>query len=350
MKVCIVTVYNSVNSGSFWQAKALGLYLQKIGTEVYYYKRKNDLNSSSNKLIQKIKILKALLKDGIDGAQNQIKIYKEFSKLQKEFNIINKKATIYKEIDCFILGSDTIWNLESSYFFKNYEIYFGGIFKNTKKITYAASVGNTTYEKFANNYQISQMLADIKYISVRDKETYNIVKKLSIDDVKIVCDPTFLLTKEDYRKIESVPKDEKYIFLYLFSPLSQIQIEELQKFAKEKKLKIINGIKKEAYCDKYITNSPYTFLNYMLYADFVITDTFHGTIFSVNLDKEFISINRQKKKVNDFLIRMNLKDRLINEKDNMFNILMKKVNYNNCAKEKFRKESQKFIEKSLKEG
>ena len=349
MKVCVVTVYNSVNSGSFWQAKALEIYLKKMGVEVYFYKRKNDLNSSSNKFIQKIKIIKSFLKTGIKGAQIQSKIYKGFNALQKEFNIINKKSTIYKKIDCFILGSDTIWNLESNYFSKNYEIYFGGIFKNTKKITYAASVGNTTYEKFVNYSEISKMLNDIKHISVRDEETYNIIRKFGIKNQRIVCDPTLLLTKDDYIKIEKVPMTEKYIFLYLFSPLNKKQIEELQKFAKEKKLRIINGIKKENYCDEYIINSPYTFLNYMLYADFIITDTFHGTIFSVNLEKEFISINRKKKKVNDFLVRMNLKDRLINENDDMFNILTKKVDYSNCEKEKFRKESQKFIEYSLKE-
>ena len=85
---------------------------------------------------------------------------------------------MFNDIDCFILGSDTIWNLDNKYFASNYKRYFGGIFGDKKVITYVASVGNTPLETFKEYSDIPNMLEKISHISVRDEDTYHIVKNL----------------------------------------------------------------------------------------------------------------------------------------------------------------------------
>lgn len=350
MKICIVTVYNSINSGSFWQARALGYILKQLGAEVVYLKRKNTIDSSSSKIKQIVALIKIFFTKGKNEAKRRYKTYKEFEKSQEVFHIIQNKEIYFKDIDLFVIGSDTVWNLDSNFFEKNYKIFFGGIFRGKDVISYAASVANTSIDKIKNHKDIPEMLDNMKGISVRDEKTYKIAKELSKKDVKIVCDPTMLLSKEDYINIENtrIEKD-KYILMYLFQDLSKEQIQNVKEFASENKLKVINILNTSKWCDKNIVNTPNNFLNYMLYADYVITDTFHGTIFSANLEKNFITINRNKNKVNDFLEKFNLKNRLINSSEKISNKFRENIDYASINEliSKFKEESIGFLKKYI---
>lgn len=349
MKICIVTVYNSINSGSFWQAKALGKIFESLGAEVVYLKRKNSIDSSSSVINQALFILKKLLKHGFFESKRAYQMISDFKKNQANFNIIPNKEKFFNDIDLFVLGSDTIWNLDSHFFSNNYKIYFGGIFKNKKVISYAASIANTSIGTIKKYKEIPIMLNNMKGISVRDENTYRMVKELSQNNVQIVCDPTLLLTRQEYLNMGKNPKEKKnYIFLYLFSKLSKDQAKNIKEFAQKHNLKIIGGVNNDEYCDKCIVNSPNNFLNYMLYADYIITDTFHGTIFSANLEKNFVVINRNKQKVNNFLETVKLNNRLINE-GTITEKFTETINYDYCNEklEEFRNESLNFIKNYL---
>ena len=351
MKVCVVTVYNSINSGSFWQAEALKIILNQLGIDVVYLKRKNSQDSSSSLKFQLKVIAKKFLKYGIFESKRYCQMYKEFRECQKTFSIISNTKKDINDIDLFILGSDTIWNLDSSFFSKNYKTYFGGIFENKDVISYAASIGNTSVEKIKKYEDVPEMLNNLKGISVRDEATYQMVKDLSKKNVQLVCDPTMLLTKDDYVEMEKTKKESNYIFLYLGAKLSKSQADNIKEFAKKNNLKIIGGIRNDEYCDKCIVNTPYNFLNYMIYADYVITDTFHGTIFSVNLEKNFVVIDENKKKVNDFINMFKLTDRLIKE-ESITNKFVKEINYDFCREEikEFREKSLNFLRYNLKDN
>ena len=157
MRICIVTVYNSMNSGGSWQAKALETFLKQEGHEVCFLKRSNSGGAPSSKINMAIKVLRRLVGHGVNEAKLQYNIFKKFLEEEKQFEIIpnNKK---FENIDLFILGSDTIWDLDRRFFRKNYKTFFGGIFGNKKVITYAASVGNTKIEKIKKYKDIPQML------------------------------------------------------------------------------------------------------------------------------------------------------------------------------------------------
>lgn len=353
MKVCIVTVYNSINSGSFWQARALGIVLNSLGIEVVYLRRKNTFFSTSSKIYQLMIIMNALLKKGIRKTEKVTKIYKEFAECQKVFKVIPNKKIYFNDIDLFILGSDTIWNLDSKFFDKNYKTFFGGDFKGKDVISYAASIANTSLDKIKKYKDIPEMLNNMKGISVRDEKTYKMVDELSNNDVKIVCDPTMLLRKEDYKNIEKTPIErDKYVLLYLFQSLTEEQIRNIKEFASKKKLKIINIVNDVNWSNKNILNTPNNFLNYMLYADYIITDTFHGSIFSINLNKQVVIIDRNKNKVNEFVKNIGLKEKLIND-NNISDNLEKIIDYSfiNSKLEEFRYKSLNFLREQInKEG
>lgn len=314
MKVCIVTLYKSINSGSFLQAKALGTVIEQLGHKVYYY----DYDVPYNKTMRKYTgILKVFIKYGVLETVHYIKSLEKFSECQKELSSI--KENRLSDIDCFVLGSDTIWNLEGSNLVFNIPVFWGSKFKDSKIITYAGSVANARRELFLSRPELKDAVAKWSRIGVRDTYTYEIISEMTDKEVYMVCDPTFLLQKEDYLGMIKSKDKPDYIFLYLGEKLSEEQSDEMIHFAKENNLKIIQGIngKKLRGVDEIIVNSPMSFLEYMQSAAYVITDTFHGTAFSINLNKNFVVINRNKKKVTDLLQRLNLTERLVTERDSL---------------------------------
>ena len=342
MKICIVTVYNSINSGSYWQAKALETYLKEMNYEVYFYKRDNKKSSNSN--YRKIrKYIKYTLNLNFKKIGIIHEVYKKFKELEKSFNIINE----YKNMDLIILGSDTIWNIDEEYFFKHIDTYWGERFKNKRIITYACSVGNTNLESYNIKNRIKKCISRFDKISVRDKHTYNSIKKYTKKEIKTVCDPTMLLDKSKYEEIINYDKPnitKPYIFLYLFRKLTKIENEELTTYAKINDMYIINGTETNNVYDMQITNNPIDFIKYMNNADYVITDTFHGTIFSIILNKQFIVIDRGKSKINDILSQFNLQQRIV-KNSSLKKQFDSKIDYNKVNKKliEYREYSRKYL-------
>lgn len=353
MKVCIVTVYDSVNSGSYWQAYALGSYLNTLGIEVYYLKR-NLRNKIKIQFFKKNILFRMLIKQGFYSYKIQRKINKAFIKTRKNFKDISFREAKKLKIDYYILGSDTIWNFEDEYFYHSYSIFLGEKFKGANIISYAASSGNTSINTFFKIKNIKNIFNNIKWISVRDYNTKEVVSNFTNKEIVEVCDPTLLFDKIYYQKIAKKPIEEDFIYLYLFGDLTKEQQTEIKRFAYDNNLKIINGVSKKIKADEYVINTPYRFLDYMVNAKYVITDTFHGTIFSVNLEKNFVVIDRNKKKVNYFLNVYNFEDRLINNNSEitpLFDENKYPINYEKkiIKLDKDRRKSREFLNKIMED-
>ena len=158
-----------------------------------------------------------------------------------------------------------------------------------------------------------------------------------------------LLHKEDYNSLININEKDRYIFVYLFSDLNSEQKTNIKKFTEKNNLKIICGTKKYDWIDKRVSNSPDSFISYMNNADYVITDTFHGTIFSTIFNKNYVVINRNKKKVNDFLNKCKLNNRLI-ENQYIDKLLSENIDYGkvNEIVDDYRKDSIEFLNNALK--
>lgn len=317
MKIAIVTVYNTENCGSFLQAYALRRTLEKLGNEVYYLYR--DLKDTSNSLKNSLKCsLIKMAKFNFGYAANVLKMHNNYNRINKKQPVVHRNSKLFDEIECFVFGSDTIWNFNSQYFYNNRETYLGSNLPDVKKITYAVSAANTPYKVFEKDDTIKSAVNNLDFISVRDDSTKDIVEKLTGAEPYMVCDPTLLLDEKEYDEMipsDFAMKNQKYILLYHFSDISQKKKEQILQLKKQTGCKIVSFGEYRSWCDYNPAYEPYSFIAYMKYAQYVITDTFHGTIFAVLFHKNFIDYGVKKVKITDFISQIGLMETLTEEND-----------------------------------
>lgn len=344
MKVGIVTVYHSYNCGSFLQAYAMQQTVQQMGHKVCFLKNKRTLQSRLwYRLLQS---LKYTLKGNKKRAKHLLGVYYNFKKAQKNF--VDKKSS--RGLDLVIYGSDTIWNIEDDYFLRSWRRFFGADFEGNK-IVYGASLGETEVESVLNRSYLCEAIAAFDEVAVRDEETYQLVESCRRAQKMplFVVDPTMLLTKQDYIEIAPETHQNSYILFYYFQSIPENIKKQVRDFADTTGRKIIAFGDDNGWADEYISNDPFLMLSYYKNADFVITNTFHGNVFSIIFNKQFVSFGKEKQKVCNLLKRFGLEERLADEKDNISELLEKKIEYSdvNVRIELMRRDSLNYLKKTL---
>ncbi len=208
---------------------------------------------------------------------------------------INHANEIY---DCFIVGSDQVWNYE--WYSKNLFLDFAK--KNKKKIAYAASIGHETLDDYQKKV-FKKHLKTFSVVSVRENSSVEMLKDISPVPVEHVCDPVFLLGKNEWEKVTSERLvDEKYVFCYFLGEDAQIR-EIATEYVHGKKLKtveidgVVVGESNCEFADIRLTDiDPSGFLSLVKNAEYVITDSFHATAFSAIFEKEVFVFERAKEK------------------------------------------------------
>jgi hypothetical protein len=210
-------------------------------------------------------------------------------------NDLKRADMIY---DGVITGSDQVWNPLIT---QNDLSYFLNFISNSnKKISYAASFGT---ESIPEDFQgkIALELQSIKHLSVREVTGAGIIKRSSGRDAQVVVDPTLLLSCEEWK--DKVPRkniNEPYIFCYVFmrSPEITILCKHLSAVTGFKIVRLSlyhRGFQriKEHFdtSTTYVNDSgPLEFLSYLSNASIVLTNSFHGTVFSINFKRDFFVI------------------------------------------------------------
>jgi len=383
-KVGIVSCYFKNNYGSMLQAYASQKVLDDNnipnetiniselsdftkGKKKYYISQITNFNFIKTKLgMIKLKIYSKINKN----IKRNFKIRnKKFEEFKRNFNL-TKSFHTYEELKNYstkrfsdvIVGSDQLWlpvNVVADYYTLNW------VPEEVNKISYATSFGISQIpEKYKNNY--SKFLKRIENISVRENNAVKLVKDISEKEAKLVCDPTLLLTKEEWMDIQQVEPilNERYIFCYFLGN----NIEH-RKFVE--KLKEVTGYKIVSinHCDEYVKYSdtfadftpydigPSEFINYIRNAEYVCTDSFHGTIFSIINNTSFFTFERFNKKskmstnsrIHSLLEIVNLKNRLISGNENVEKLIKEKIDFNKVNKDldEFRKTSKEWLLKSI---
>lgn len=290
-----ITVHVGFNFGSKLQAIATSEVLKKLGyfpTCVNYvpprvtYKRYWQTSFSSI-----VKFLKRFIFFPIQV----ITRYKFDSYLNKRCKV---SKPIYAEddfikrcpkADVYISGSDQLWNYKHNEG-NDTHYFFDGIIG--KKIAYASSMGMTSLPEDYAAY-VKKQLAQYSAISVREQSAVELLGKMGINATHVL-DPTFMLNKDEWKPFASkrIVK-EKYIFVYLPYNIKDKDLiyRSVRKIANTKNLKVVsysNNIIKDKYADRtvYFVN-PGDVLSLILHAEVVMTNSFHGTAFSINLNKPF---------------------------------------------------------------
>lgn len=365
MKIKTITCHDVYNSGASLQTYALMSYLENLNHEVEIIDYKPDYLSSHYKLLAVsnpkyetniiLKVMYIVLK--FPGRVLALKNKVPYDQFKKDYLKITK--TRYKsndelkenlpEADVYIAGSDQIWNptLKNG---KDPAFYMDFVPDNKKKISYAASFAVEEFPLELRD-KTSKMVNRINSISVREKSGLNILSSMNITDGVQVLDPVFLLDKEHWNSMcNSIDFNEKYLFVYDFDNNNLIK-EIALKIAKEKNLKIYTVFKSD-YSDKWIKHiGPLDFITYIKNAEFVISNSFHGTAFSLIFEKDFCVVNRQEKintRMRDLLNDIELDNRLVDE---LYKIeeICKRISYDkvNSLLNKKIDDSKVFLEKSL---
>ena len=229
-----------------------------------------------------------------------------------------------KEYDAVIVGSDQLWlpsNVMADYYTLNW------VPEKVKKIAYATSFGiGSIPQKYKETYR--KYLTRIDYLSARETSGQEIISELTDRSVPLVNDPALLLDANGW---DEVIKDkpiinDKYIFCYFMGDNPE-QREFVKRLAKEKGLKIVALLHldqfietDEHYADYTPWNiSPADFVNLVKYAEYVCTDSFHGTVFSIIYSRNFFTFKRFNKKaslstntrITSLLTRVGLMYRLV---------------------------------------
>lgn len=320
MKIGILSMQRICNYGSVLQAYSLKKFLEQYGedNQVFFvdfdsnnfYLSNSSIHDSDDYYIKYNMTLRILLKKIKCKIKNYVFDYK-IRVFQKK--ILNMDNYNHVDVDLLVVGSDEVFKCQN----KVRRDFFGDYNKANLKVTYAASCGFASIEDIPNG-KLDIMINDInqyRYISVRDEGTYNFVSSVFKDEIHFHLDPVLIgeLTNRNAKKINR----KKYLIVYAYHERirDKKEIEQIIKFAEENCLEIIQMGGHQIWKGKYITPSPFEMLDYFANADYVITDTFHGCIFSIINHVKFGVYVRKtnSNKISDLLGRLEIFDRKIND-------------------------------------
>lgn len=274
-----------------------------------------------------------------------------FDKTKKKYTSDNFNEIIADEgLDGFVCGSDTIFcpdefGIDDGYY-ANYECMRGD------SVAYAASFGDPHFTD--ESYQLlNARLQNFKAFGLREKLMIPYVKDHTSVPVQKVVDPTLLLTSEDYDRIaEKRIIPEKYLLLYerRYNPT---MTEYAEKLAEKNGWKIVDISLRATNAERghqmFYEAGVEEFLSLVKYAEYVVTNSFHGMIFSVQYRRPFVVFSREQcdTKIEELLALFNLSDRMIvNGTESFCDVIDYDAVHSNI--EASRKESIHFLTMELK--
>lgn len=308
MKIKTITCHDVYNHGASLQAYALQAYLSSLDHDVEiidykpnYLSGHYSLSAVSNPKFDKPGIkqlyLLAKLPERI-AALKRKKIFDEFTR--RYLHLTSRRYHSNEELkknppkaDVYIAGSDQIWNT----LFRNGRdaaFYLDFAPKTARRITYAASFAT---KDVAEDYKpfVCNMLRGLDSISLREKISLPLLTSLGRPDGVAVCDPVLLLSQRQWNNLlpEAVQNREPYLLVYDTGGSAQLK-EAAIKIAKQRNLKVYNvSAFKLSYSDKdFWYSGPLNFVRLIRDAEFIVSNSFHATAFSLIFHREFCVIYR----------------------------------------------------------
>lgn len=387
MKIGIVTFVKCDNYGAELQAYALQWKLNQLGYDaelIDLQKIEKDLASNASSILPAIKNRfkvygwKAPFEIGklvIDVLQRKLAAKKNESNAEEKHKLFldffdkfirhSRRYYTIEEIrqatdlsyDIYIAGSDQIWNYMHN---DNLDVYFLEFAKKfgARRISYAASISAASIPvKYQDEYR--NLLGNIQYLSVRELQGAELIKKITGREADVVLDPTLLITSDEWLKnIAKNPlSGEKYVLVYTLSGSKYIQ-ELCENIAGRLGCKVVNmkiNFRKDdsGKMTDLFDLGPQEWVGLISGASYVVTDSFHGTAFSINFNKPFTTlvnpVSNMNSRVLSILKIMGLEDRIIYDDGTRQMPKALSVDYTEVNKkmEEWRYKSLSFIKKSL---
>lgn len=333
-KVLLTTVFSGYNYGSSLQALAGKIILQEMGYDCQLVAQKSLVKGRDIRFGKLLTILtRSLLLRGKNGSKalstyqgsynktmvgNSAERFARFTEeiLQPQYlswKGLEKAAKVCKI--CFA-GSDQIWNSSTMYVDPMYYLRFAPL---EKRVAFAPSFGRDFVADY-NKEKMSRWIGEFAHLSVREDSGVTLIKEMTGNDAIQLIDPTLMVNGEKWKRtLEIADKKDNYILAYfLDNPSDKARKAILE--LKEALHCVVIGIPYQfedmSYCDKVVPTGPIEFLDLVNNAKCVITDSFHGTAFSINLHTPFYVFGRaygsahsQNSRVESILRKMNMQGR-----------------------------------------
>lgn len=293
MKLGIITQTEGMNYGNRLQIYALEKILMELGHDPWLIRNVVGMEGVKYHLKQRIKYI--LDRDHVRDDMRRRKAFDRFDKkyLQIYRKTLGKKyrsSNIAKKFDAFICGSDQIWNPRAS---QLSGACFADFCNVKKRIAYAPSFSTESIPDDLKDQYIN-WLSQMNAISVREQSGADIIKNLIGIQAEVLVDPTMMLDAEKWTAIEEKPGwigDGRYVFLYFLGEKSKKVRKYIADFCEYNKLSLV-----DMFPDKDEKNyelNPSNFVYLLHHSEFVITDSFHASVFSILYRKPFSVFERE---------------------------------------------------------
>lgn len=333
-KVLLTTVFSGYNYGSSLQVLATKTILKELGYDCRLVAMKSLIKGRDIRIKKLITILiRSWLIRGKNGANalstykgsyNKVMIgdsvtrFEQFTNeyLEPHYMSWNSMKRLAKECIACFAGSDQIWNSSTMYVDPMYYLRFAPA---EKRIAFAPSFGRDFVAEY-NKKKMSKWISDFAYLSVREDSGVRLIKELTGRDAIHLIDPTLMVKGETWKNTLNLQNKQKnYILTYFLDKPSESArkaIAELKETLKCEVIAIPYQFDDMSYCDKVVPTGPIEFLDLINNAKCVLTDSFHGTAFSINLHTPFYVFGRnygtahsQNSRIESILKMMNMLDR-----------------------------------------
>lgn len=324
MRICTITCQNADNYGARLQAYALAEYLKCQGHDVRVIDYRPPYMTFKTQLWywpgvslkQWAKLFVRMRQRSTDIKRHEAfcAFSDKYLPLTKVYHGIDELRKNTPKADLYIAGSDQIWNTV----FANgtdpaYYLDFGDT--STSRISYAASFATESIVSDKIPF-VKEKLKCFDRISVRESSAIHLLKSLGRADGKLVLDPVFLISANDWDKLLPLEHyDEEYILVYDFMQSKTIR-KVVMRLADLTNCKIFAiGARMLRYADKsFTTADPTQFISLVKHSRCVVSNSFHGTAFAMIYHRDFFVVNREdglNERMVDWLNRCNLRERLI---------------------------------------
>ncbi len=332
--VLLTTVFSGYNYGSSLQALAGKIMLTELGYNCHLVTQKSLVKGRDIRLNKLITILlrSILLRD--KKVSQSLSVYKksynkkmigdsvarfeDFTReyLQPKYLLWNALKRYAKESVACFAGSDQIWNSSTMYVDPMYYLRFAPA---NKRVAFAPSFGRDFIADY-NRKKMGKWISEFAFLSVREDSGVRLIKEITQKKAVQLVDPTLMIDGEKWKQILGIEnKASNYILAYFLdkpSVIARKAIDDLRKFLNCEVIAIPYLFDDMNYCDRVVPTGPIEFLDLINNAKCVLTDSFHGTAFSINLhtpfftfEREYGSANKQSERILSILRRVNLQHR-----------------------------------------
>lgn len=288
MRIGILTFHEVFNPGAFWQAYASCQLVRKLGHEpiIINYTHPAHRFRPFKRLFTRSAL--RYPRNWLDNCRkNAVYEHSRRELLPLSRRIVSHEDLFAEYFDAVLIGADIVWDFRDQRLGRD-SVYFGGGLNTSRLISWAASMGSCRSDGDIPQFVIEGFLK-FKALSVRDESTKSFVRRISGRDAVILPDPAFSLDIQE-APLGTAPQ-KPYIAVYTSPALvSPLFIKQARAFADSKKLPLQAVGYRTRWADSnFINAAPEDWLATLQQAEYVITNTFHGTVFSILFGKQFLT-------------------------------------------------------------